>query len=146
MGHLSINDFFNHKHSQKVVSAHEIDTLDRLLGTVENDQYINKFRAILDIALIPVDFEISVVKLFIRLSISCSEEDVKHLDGLMFNLKLKNQFNIFITMVYFYVAHNSILKRTDDIFSYISIGLVSYPAELVVLALAVAVAAQFVCP
>lgn len=136
--HLSISDFFNHKHSRKVVSSFEIDTLDRLLGTVDNEQYINKFRTKMDIAFIPDDFEIAVVRLFIRLSNSCSEKDVEHLNGLMFNLKLKNQFNIFITMVYFYVAHNSISKSSDDSPSYSSIRLVSYPEELVILALAVA--------
>jgi hypothetical protein len=136
--HLSIDDFFNHKHSRKVVSGFEIDTLDRLLGTVDNEQYINKFRTKMDIAFIPDDFEIAVVRLFIRLSNSCSEKDVKHLNGLMFNLKLKNQFNIFITMVYFYVAHNSITKRSDNFSSYSYIGLSSYPEELVILALAVA--------
>lgn len=134
---LLIDDFFNHKRSRKVVSSYEIEMLDRLLGTINNEQYIRKFRAIIDIALIPEDFEIAVVKLFIRLSNSCLENDVKYLDGLMFNLKLKNQFNIFITMVYFYLAHNSISKSSNDFFSYASLRLPSYPQEFVILALAV---------
>ena len=136
--HLSIDDFFNHKHSRKVVSSFEVDALDRLFGTVETEKFINKFRSKMDIAFIPDDFEISVVKLFIRLSNSCSEENVNNLNGLMFNLKLKNKFNIFVTMVYFYIAYNVIQKSSDDFFSYYSIGLTSYPQELVILALAVA--------
>jgi len=56
----------------------------------------------------------------------------------MFNLKLKNQLNLFIAMVYYYVAHNSVSKCSNDFSSYYSIGLSSYPQELVILALAVA--------
>lgn len=136
--HLSIDDFFNYKYSKKVVSSLEIDALNRLLGTVENEEFIKKFRTKMDGTLIPDDFEIAVVKLFIRLSISCSEEDAKQLDGLMFNLKLKNRFNIFIIMVYFYIAYNSMPEDYNDNFSYLSIRLPSYPEELIVFALAVA--------
>jgi len=135
---LSIDDFFNHKRSRKVVSMHEIDSLNRLLGTVDCEQYIHKFRTIMDRSLIPDDFEIDVVKLFIRLTNSITEDTAFSLDGLMFNLQLKNQFNIFITMVYFYVANNLKEKANDDFFSYSSIGLPSYPQELTILALSVA--------
>lgn len=135
---ISIDDFFNHKHSRKVVSMHEIDSLNRLLGTVDSAQYIHKFRTIMDRALIPDDFEMDVVKLFIRLANSINADALSSLDGLMFNLQLKNQFNVFIIMVYFYVANNLKEMANDDFYSYSSIGLISYPQELTILALSVA--------
>ena len=46
-------------------------------------------------------------------------------------------YNVFITMIYYYVAHNSI-SQPRDTFSYITMMLVRYPQELTVLSLAVA--------
>ena len=108
---LSIHDFFNHKHSQRVISKFELNRLDGLLGKISNEEYIRKFREKMDRTLIPTDFETDVVKIFIRLASACDSDDVKHLHGLLFNLNLQNTFNIFIVIVYFYVAYNENLNQ-----------------------------------
>ena len=135
---LLIDDFFNHKRSRKVVSMHEIDSLNRLLGTVDCEHFVQKFRTIMDRTLIPDDFEMHVVRLFIRLAKFVDKESVSCLYGLMFNLELKNQFNTFIVMVYFYISCNSISQAGNDLGGYSSIGLSFYPQELIILAISVA--------
>lgn len=103
---LSIHDFFNHKHSQRVISKFELNRLANLFGKIPNEEYIHKFREKMDRTLIPTDFETDIVKIFIRLASTCGSDDVKNLHSLLFNLELQDTFNIFIVIVYFYVAHN----------------------------------------
>ncbi len=103
---LSIHDFFNYKHSQRVISKFELNRLENLLGKISNEEYINRFREKMDQTLIPRDFETDVVKIFMRLAGLCNFNEAKHLYGLILNLKLQDTFNIFIVIVGFYMAHN----------------------------------------
>jgi hypothetical protein len=135
---LQMDGFFNHKIAQKVVSKHEIDTLCRLLGEIDNKEFIEKFRSIMAAAFIPEDIEEEVVKLFIRLCKACNEDDIQNLDSLMFGLKISNDFNKFVMMIYFYIAFNSKQKEEEIIFGYSEIRLSTYPQELIGIAMAVA--------
>ncbi len=135
---LAIDEFFNYKYSQRVISRYELNALSRLLGTIPTNEFIKKFRNKMDATIIPLDFETDVTRLFIRLACSCEGNDADALKNLMFNLKLTKKFNRFIETVYFFVACNFIEADRYRTIGYSTLNLSFLGEEFLILALATA--------